>query len=232
MSIQRTGIENVRATVLADAVRSAGDGVAFSRAVLVSWQSSLEGPLYQVYVNGRLAGATNDPSERRLVIQTPSLSPAMMRIEVIAVDPHEAHRDFSEQIDVSAVDVGRIRLTILRSQSLPAGATINICHDNGSGTIDYDTPVNRRPIPLWPCWQDKAGFGMAQFGAGDFGYDAAAAVGFGKGLFGLGQFGLDADALAWISPTLSTGTYRLGVVVYDDEGNAAQPAETAPITLD
>ena len=232
MSIQRTGIDNVRVIVLPDAVRPFGDGVTFSHAVLVSWQSSLEGLLYQVYINGRFAGVTNDPSERQLVIQTPSFPPTTMRVEVIAVGPHEAHYDFSGQIDISAVDVRRIGLTILRSQSLPAGAAINIYGDNGSGTIDYDTPVNKDPILVWPCWQDKAGFGMARFGSGDFGYDAAAAVGFGKGLFGCGQLGLDAGAIEWVSPVLSDGDYRFGVVVYDNEGNAGQAAETAPITLD
>ncbi len=232
MSIRRTGIQNVRATVLPDAVRSTGKAVTLGRAILISWQSSLAGLLYQVYVNGRFAGATHDPSERRLVIQIPSSSLATTHIEVVAVEPRAAHGDFSDQIDISTVGVGRIRLTVLRSQSLPAEATIDIYGDNDSGTINYGTPVNRNPTPLWPCWQDKAGFGMARFGSGDFGYDGAAAVGFGKGLFGRGHFGLDADALEWISPALPAGTYRFGVVVCDDEGNASQPTETVPITLD
>ena len=53
-------------------------------------------------------------------------------------------------------------------------ATANVYFDNGTGQIDYTTPLNPVPIPIWPCRQDKAGFGMAQFGAGDFGYDSAA----------------------------------------------------------
>ena len=231
MSFWREGIEDIRAVVMPDATAPEGRGAAFSRAVLVTWRSVLEGVLYQVYVNGHWAGVTLDSQQRQLLVQAPSSFQAAVQVEVVAVDPEQGHVDFASEISQPSVDSARIRLTLLRSQSLPACAVANLYFDNGTGEMDYSTPLNDLPVPVWPCWQDKAGFGLAQFGAGDFGYDAAAAVGLGKGAFGHGQFGLDADAIEWISPALPLGQYRFAVKVLDDQGNESQASETTSITV-
>jgi hypothetical protein len=231
MPFLRDGIDGLRATVLPDTVAAGGHSAAFSRTALVTWKSCIESVLYQVYVNGQLAGATVDPHQRRLVVQIPSAFEAAVHLEVVAVERTDAHRDLSSEIGYTPVNSGRARLTLLRSQSLPAAAQANICFDNGTGSIDYDTPLNEAPIPIWPCWQDKAGFGAAQFGSSDFGYEATAAVGFGKGIFGQGQFGLDADTVTWISPALPLGAYRFGVKIVDSLGNESLACETEPITV-
>ena len=231
MLFLRDGIEDVRAAVLPDAVEVGGRSAAFSRTALVTWKSCLEGLFYQIYVNGQFAGATVDPHQRRLVVQFPSSFEAAVHLEVVAVEWTEAHRDLSSEIGYAPAHSARVRLTLLRHQSLPAAATANIYFDNGTGGIDYDAPLNEAPIPLWPCWQDKVGFGLAQFGSGDFGYDAAAAVGFGKGVFGQGQFGLDADTVEWTSPILPLGAYRFGVKVVDGLGYESLACETEPITV-
>ncbi len=103
--------------------------------------------------------------------------------------------------------------------------------DNGTGEIDYGGALNSSPIAVWPCAGDKAGFGMSRFGAGDFGYDAAASVGFGKGVFGRAEFGIDADVIEWIGPALSPGRYRFGAKVSDASGNESPASETDPITI-
>ncbi len=231
MSFSREGIEDIRVSPLPDAIAADGRGAVFSRAALVTWRSVLGARLCQVYVNGRLAGATLDPRQRRLVIQAPSSLASAVQVDVVAVAPEEAHVDFASQVAQSSVGKARVRLTFLRSQSLPAHAAANVYFDNDAGQIDYSKPLNDLPIPIWPCWQDKVGFGMAQFGVGDFGYDAAAAVGLGKGAFGYGQFGLDADVIEWISPTLPPGVYRFGAKVLDDQGNESDASETASITV-
>ena len=231
MPFLHEGIESVRAVVLPDAITADGGKTAFSRTALVTWKSCLENVLYQAYVNGCFAGATVDSEQRQLVIQIPSSFEAAVRVEVVAVERTDAHRDFADEIGYAAICNARVKLTLLRSQSLPAAATANIYFDNGTGNIDYDTPLNDAPIPIWPCRQDKAGFGLAQFGAGDFGYDAAAAIGFGKGVFGRGQFGLDADTIEWISPALPLGAYRFGVKVVDAQGNDSLANETGPISI-
>jgi hypothetical protein len=231
MSFARAGIENVRVLVLPDGVAADGRYAAVSRTALVSWHSSHPGLYHQVYVNGRWAGATLDAEQRQLVVHTPSSFQTAVRVEVIAVTPEEAHLDFSRELSWPPADSGRVRLTILRSQTLPIEATANVYCDHGAGQIDYAEPLNSAPIPLWPNLQDKAGLGMAQFGAGDFGYDSAAAVGFGKGSFGHGQFGLDADIVEWIGPLLPLGRYLFGVRIVDAKGNESPACETDPILV-
>jgi hypothetical protein len=231
MSFAREGIENVRVSVLPDGVAADGRCAAVSRTALVTWHSSLEGMCHQVYLNGRFAGATLDAEQRQLVVHSPSSFQSAVRVEVIAVEPKDAPVDFSRELDRPAAGSGRVRLTILRSQTLPMEATANIYFDHGTGPIDYAEPLNPVPIPIWPCRQDKAGFGTAQFGAGDFGYDAAAAVGFGRGSFGNGQFGLDADAIEWITPPLPLGRYRFGIRIADAGGNESSATETEAIAV-
>jgi len=230
MPFYREGIENVRAFTLPEAVSADGSGVALSSAALVTWHSSYATMLHQVYVNGRLAGVTIEAQQHRLAVLTPVSFHAAARVEVVAVDPEDAHTDFAGWLDPPPAQ-GRIRLTLLRSQTLPVGARANVYFDNGSGQIDYGKPLNASPIPIWPCWHDKAGFGTAQFGMSDFGYESAASIGFGKGSFGHGQFGLDADTIEWISPSLPLGRYRFGVKTLDAHGNESAASETAPISV-
>jgi len=231
MSFLRDGIEDVRAVVLPDTVAADGRGAAFSRTALMTWKSSLDDLLYQVYADGQLAGVTVDPQQRRLVVQIPSSFKAAVHLEVVAVARTEVHRDFSNEFGSAIAHSTRAKLTLLRSQSLPLAAAANIYYDSGTGGIDYTTPLNEAPIPLWPCPQDKAGLGLAQFGLGDFGYDAPAAVGFGKGVLGQGQFGLDADTIEWTSPVLPLGAYRFGVKVVDSLGNESLACETGPVAV-
>jgi len=231
MPFLHEGIESVRAVVLPDAIAADGGKAAFSRTALVTWKSRLENVLYQAYVNGCFAGATVDSEQRQLVIQIPSSFEAAVRVKVVAVKSTDAHCDFADEIGYATICSARVKLTLLRSQRLPVDGMANIYFDNGTGDIDYDTPLNDAPIPIWACWQDKAGFGLAQFGTGDFGYDAAAAIGFGKGVFGHGQFGLDADTIEWISSALPLGAYRFGVKVIDAQGNDSLASETGPISI-
>ncbi len=230
MAFTRLGIENVRALVLPDGVAADGRCAAFSRTALVVWHSSCTGMCHQVYLDGRWAGVTLDAEQRQLVVHFPSSFLSAVRVEVIAGEPQDAHVDFSPAGE-RPVGNGRVRLVLLRCQALPFAATANIYFDHGTGQVDYHEPLNPVPIVIWPCRQDKAGFGLAQFGAGDFGYDSAAAVGFGPGSFGQGQFGLDADTIEWISPVLPLGRYRFGVRITDAAGREGPPCEMEPIPV-
>lgn len=231
MSFVRDGIENVRVLVVPEGIRADGQRAAVFGAALVIWHSSQVGMFHQAYLNGRFAGATVDAEQRRLVVQAPGSFQSAVRVTVIAVEPMDACVDFAKEIERAVVRSGRVRLTLLRSQTLPLGTTANIYCDNGRGQIDYTEPMNVTPIPIWPCVQDKAGFGMAQFAADDFGYDSAASIGFGKGALGQGQFGLDADAIEWISPMLPLGNYCFGVRITDASGNDGPAGETASVTV-
>jgi hypothetical protein len=112
---------------------------------------------------------------------------------------------------------------------LPACARFEVYFDGGSGEIDYENPIGGGQI--WACLQDKAGFGLARFGEGDFGMEWAGGVGFGRGGFGLGEFGVDADVIEWVSPVLEAGTYRFGVKVFDEMGNESAASETGGVTV-
>lgn len=230
MTLISNGIEGVRAFELPSGIWADGDYVGAPRIALVKWQSSLSNMLYQVYVNGQYGGVTIDSEQRQMIVQVPTSLESAVRIEVFAVEPELAHIDFSSEIAPFPADSGRVRITLLRSQNLPIGATAQIHFDNGTGKIDYDEALNNSPIRIWPTWQDKAGFGMSRFGASDFGYDSAAAVGFGKGSFGNGQFGLDADTLEWTSPPLPAGIYKFAVKVTDQVGNESS-SENSQVTV-
>jgi len=231
MSLISAGIELVRAFELPNGIWSDGKYVATPRIALVSWRSSWSDMFYQIYVNGQFAGVTTDSQQRQMVVQIPTSFESPVRIEVFAVEPQYAHIDFSNELDMSLANSGRVILSLLRSQNLPIGATAQVYFDNGTGQIDYDKPLNNSPIKVWPAWQDKAGFAMSGFGIGDFGYDSASAVGFGKGSFGHGQFGLDADTFQWISSPMPAGLYKFGVKITDDAGKQSASTETTQVTV-
>ena len=231
MSLISTGIEKVTALELPAGIRAGGEYVAAPRMALVSWRSSHSDTLHQVYVNGRFAGATVDAEQRQLIVQLPSSFESAVRIEVFAVPAEQAHIDLSSEIAHPPTDSGRVKINLLRSQNLPAGAAANVFYDAGSGQIDYNQPLNDCPIQIWPSWMDKAGFAMAGFGLSDFGWDGAAAVGFGKGIFGGAAFGLDADTIEWISQPLPAGSYKFGVKVLDQAGNESAASEVGPVTV-
>lgn len=231
MSLISNGIDTVRAYALPAGICVDGRCVEAPLWVLVTWRSILNALYYQAYVNGRFAGTTLDTDQRHMVVPIPASFTSAVRIEVFAVKARYADMDLCHVLDDAPNDTGRVTISMLRSHDLPPGSTVQIYSDNGTGEIDYDVPLNDSPVKVWPVWQDKAGFGMSRFGAGDFGYDSAAAVGFGKGSFANGQFGIDADTIDWISPVLNAGVYKFAVVVTDSRGNKSSAVETEPITV-
>ena len=229
MELIHNGIENVRAVRIPAGVGAAGRGHPAVGRVLVSWRAPQSAYLYQVYVGGRFVGATTDSGQRRMLCPVPSSVTGAVRIEVFAVAADQADKDWSSQIAPAAAGDGRVRIRLLRRQSLPLGAEFVVYGDGGSGVIDYGTPLPGGSLPVWAGPLDKCGFGLAGFGAGDFGWDGSTAVGFGIGAFGGGDFGLAADVLEWISGPLEAGDYRFGVVVRDARGLASAPMEAGPV---
>ncbi len=226
-----SGIGKIRVFELPCGVWADGRYVGSPRVALVKWRSYWADMFYQVYVNGQYAGVTVDSQQREMIVQIPMCLIAPVRIEVFAVEAEQADTDFSREIDSPIGQSGRVRVSVLRGQNLPIGATAQIYFDSGTGEIDYDSPLNDSPIKVWSVWQDKAGFGMSRFGASDFGYDWAAAVGFGKGSFGNGQFGLDADIFEWLSPPMQPGVYKFAVKITSKVGNESSGSETGEITV-
>ncbi len=231
MVLTSSGIDNIRACELPCGIWADGESVGSPRTALVKWRSVWADKFYQIYVNGKYAGATVDSQQRQMIVQIPTSLESPVRIEVFAVDVEQAATDFSSEIESSIGQSGRVRISMLRGQSLPISAIAQVYFDNGTGEIDYDNALNDSPIRIWPARQDKAGFGMSRFGISDFGYDSAAAVGFGKGSFGHGQFGLDADTFEWTSQPLCAGVYKFAVKVTDEAGNESSGSETGQVTV-
>jgi hypothetical protein len=231
MALVGNGIEMVRAFEVPAGIWADGRYVGSPRTALVKWRCCLPNMFYQVYVNGRYAGATVDSQQRQMIIQMPTSLETPVRIEVFAVEAEEANTDFSNEIAPSIGRSGRVKISLLRSQDLPIGATAQIYFDGGSGEIDYGNPLNNSPLRIWSAWQDKAGFGMSRFGEGDFGRDCAAAIGFGKGSFGDGQFGLDADTFEWVSFPLQAGIYKFALKITDEAGNESISSETIQVIV-
>ncbi len=230
MSLINNGINSVRAFALPCGIWADGRAAVAPRTALVKWRSVLSDVYYQVYVNGKYAGTTLDTQQRQMVMPLPICMDYPVRIEVFAVEAQDADIDFSDELDMPTGS-GRVKISMLRSQDLPPGATVQIFFDNGTGQIDYENSLTDSPIEVWSAWQDKAGFGMSLFGQSDFGYDSAAAVGFGGGNFGNGRFGLDADTIEWISPLLDAGVYKFAVVVIDEKGNQSSVSETESVMV-
>jgi len=230
MGLVSSGIDRVRAFALAAGVRADGEAISEPQSALVKWRSEHEDKLCQIYVNGELAGVTTDYRQRYMIVPICSLWSSAVRIEVFAVEASEANVNFSSQVQ-SRSQAGRVKLGWARSMDLPFEGTAQVYSDGGSGEIDYENPVSKEDIQLWPSWQDKVGFGLSWFGEGDFGYEGSAAVGFGRGLFGEGEFGFDADEISWESGELETGKHKFAVKVTDRFGQDSDAQETGQITV-
>jgi hypothetical protein len=228
MGLIGSGIDKVRVFELPAGVWADGEAVTEQRVCLVKWRSQWRDKIHQVYVNGKFAGATVDIQQRQMAIATGSCSQRAVRVEVFAVEPGEADIDFGDMLEQTEAD-GRAKLSLLRSQRLPAGARFKVYTDGGAGEIDYSNPIGEGPV--WPSWQDKAGFGQDRFAEGDFGYDWAGGIGFGRGSFGAGEFGVDADVIEWLSPVLEAGVYEFAVKVIDENGNESEASETGEIVV-
>ena len=231
MGLISSGIEKVRVSELPGGIWADGSTVNLPRIALVKWQSYLSDKFYQIYVNGRFAGATFETNQRQMVVQMPTSFKSAVKIEVFAVEAEDVNTDFGNAFDFLFCDSGRVKIVLLREQSLPMGSVIQIYSNGGNGEVDYDNPINDTPIHVWAVQQDKAGFGLATFGESDFGYDSAAAIGFGEGIFGHGEFGVDADFIEWTSEELSGGIYKFGVKIIDEAGNESDNSETREITV-
>jgi hypothetical protein len=230
MSLISNGIDKVRVCELPAGVRPGGECFSCTRFALVRWRSQWSDKFYQVYVNGKFCGTTLDVEQRQLIISVPGSFASAVRVEVFAIEPQFARIDYSDELFL-ADETSRVKLRLVRSQSLPLGSVIQIYSDNGSGTIDYGNPVSIEPLRVWPSFYDKAGFGMCEFGKSDFGFDSAAAVGFAMGNFGYGQFGLDADVIEWTSEPLSKGIYKFAAKIIDKNGCQSDAVETGPIAV-
>ena len=217
------GINKVRAFALPAGVSGDGSANQLAGAAIVKWHSAYDDMLHQVYVNGRFAGTTVELTQRQMIVPVPLSQKTAVRIEVFAVEPQFADVDFSDELNTSQNQTGRVEIEFPRTDNLPM-----------DGKADYyleGNRLNNRSIKIQPDFVGKGGFGLSSFGNSDFGYDGSAAIGFGKGNFGFGWFGFDADVLCWQSGQLQAGNYKFDIKITDNLGNTAEGQETETITV-
>lgn len=217
------GINKVRAFALPAGVSGDGSANQLAGAAIVKWHSAYDDKRYQVYVNGRFAGAAVELTQRQMIVPIPLSQKTAVRIEVFAVEPQFADVDFSEKIDTSQNQAGRVKIEFPRTDNLPM-----------DGKADYyleENRLNNKSVRIQPEFTDKGGFGLSSFGNSDFGYDGSAAIGFGKGNFGFGWFGFDACLLRWQSGQLQAGSYKFDIKITDNLGNTTDGQETETITV-
>jgi len=174
MGLISSGIDSVRVFELPIGVWADGAIAAGPRVCLVRWRSAWVDKAHQVYINGEYAGTTIDCEQRQMVVATPNCFDRAVRVEIFAVEPEEADIDFSEELAGDSGDSGRVKLSLLRSQRLAAGARFKVYYNGGAGEIDYEQAIGEGLV--WVSRQDKAGFGLSRFGEGDFGYEWAGGV--------------------------------------------------------
>lgn len=183
--------------------------------MIFRWTDTYTGKLYQIYVNGKLAGETKS-------IHTPKQLSAPVSgsfvWQIIAIDPADKGTDYSSFLDYSDTHGNKVELRWpRRSTELEVGSYVNIYWDAGTGTIIDTTAINSSPIynfpPNTPAW----GFGLGGFGD-LFGYDGEG-IGFGMGNFGVGEFGFDCDYVTWKSAAMPPDVYKFTTMQYDSVGN-------------
>lgn len=215
MTLAIDNIESVKATPFPAGRLRDGGIVSVPGLIMVQWRSSEAGKLFQVYVNGRLAGVTADVEQRVLLVQCDHSHPAA--IEIVAVEGADKDVDHAgELVGFSRDDGSHVALSWPRLGTLALGSEARVCWNGGAGGIDYDNPIATQTV--WADPTEKWGWGLDGFGEVGFGYNGGA-VGLGRGAFGLGEFGFDAEMMVFESAALGIGTYLLAVRLADQRGN-------------
>jgi hypothetical protein len=167
----------------------------------IEWSStSPPGTTFQVYVGRVLAWYG---TSRWVAITMP---PSRVRIDVGAVAPGEAARDFSALLPPAPSD--RVELDWLGGTFLDptGGDDVQGFRVYGSplpgAGVDYSSPLAE--IQAYPSGVITDGYGL--------------------GGFGQGGFGRAASSYRWTSPSLARGRWTFAVAPFDAAGNEAAPS--------
>ncbi|MEM6257269.1 MAG: hypothetical protein AAGI37_03025 [Planctomycetota bacterium] len=186
------------------------------------WRAPHQGDrLVQVYLNGRLSGASRSITEREawLVVDHNGHT----EIELLAVSPSAASTDLaSELAGVQPATQPSASVTLLRDHGLPVDASVSASVLGHAG---------RDRAPLFSPTDARGGFG-AVFGEGGFGYDAATGPGLGLGELGFGPLGSGGGALRWRNDSLQAGTHTLDLSLNDPAGRPAAESLSLELTID
>ncbi|MBM4018423.1 MAG: hypothetical protein FJ288_08885 [Planctomycetes bacterium] len=193
-----------------------GRPAAAPDACEVTWESLQAERWHQVYVNGRLAGVTARPEDRRLIVPAPAGACGaadVLYVEVVAVDAADRWTDFSAELTGFAPECGpAARLTWQAGLYLDENlASFDVFADGRTGSVDYAAPINDAPIPALAGGQAPWGYGCGGYGAGGYGRSAA--------------------LYEYSTGVLEPGAWRFAVVALDAAGNRLTPAAEIALNL-
>ncbi len=193
-------IGGVRAMPVVLAVDVAGRWQAEPGFVEVVFTSSAVGMQHQVYVDGRLAGATLSTADRSVIVAAPQT--AASAIEVAAVDPGDRLTDFSASLaGFTAAQGTCVELVWSGGRYLGNDLDHFDVFGGPAGAIDYSRPLNAEAI-------GKIG-------------DCPYFEGLGCGGFGRGGWGRSAMTFTFVTQKYFNGTYSFEIRSVDTAGNAA-----------
>lgn len=177
----------------------------------VVFQSSAQDKHHQVYVDGRLAGASLSTEDRSIIV--PAAEQHGSAVEVIAVDAEDRLVDFSASLTGHANAQGaRVRLTWLGGRWQDDHLDHFDVYAGPVGEIDTSAPLNAEPISIT--------------------IDGADLGGFGRGPFGRGGWGRSATSHEFTTPKFAPGTYGFEVAAVDASGNVTGgPVAQVAVTL-
>ena len=215
MTFSIDNIDSVKATPFPAGRLRDGKVVPVPGLIMVRWRSSETDKLFQVYVNGQLAGVTVDPAQRVLMAPHEHTHPAA--IEIVAVEAADKDVDHAGELaGFTADDGSHVSLSWPRLGTMPLGSVAHICWNSGEGEIDYGNPIATQTV--WPDPTEKWGWGLDRFGEVGFGYSGGA-IGWGRGAFGSGEFGFDAEMMTFETESLPIGTYCFAVRLANETGS-------------
>jgi len=229
MTFSTDNIDRVWVTWFAAGMLSSGKLAAVPGMIQVSWKSSETDKLFQVYVNGRWGGVTSDPEQRKLLVEYEHSH--LAAIEIIAVEPEEKYTDYEGQVrGFFHVRGPHVIVSWPKRGTIPLGSKVAIFGDGGTGEMDYENPLAIREV--WEGETEKWGWGLDEFGQGDFGYSGTGSIGWGRGAMGRGEFGFDAEMQEFESETLTEGIYKFGIRTTDRLGNLAEEGDEVTVWVD
>lgn len=179
----------------------------------LTFRSGHDGLHHQLYVNGRLADATDTVAQRWFEW---TAQPFPQELAVAAVAGAYRWEDRSAELPAeTACPPWVYRPPVRREVRHHPGDRLAVYHDSAGGTIS-DTPALLRD--LWPPGTPHWGWGCGAFGRGGFGLDGDLAPGFGSGPFGAGPMGVDMEQIDLDLPLTHDGLHAIELRVVAPDG--------------
>lgn len=186
----------------------------------ITFRSRNDGMVHQLYVNGRLADATDTTTQRFFEVSAQTWP---MELAVAAVAGEFRYEDHFSELPADVAEPGWVyRPGVLRHVQHRPGDRIAVVHDSAGGTMGEESTLTRE---LWPAGVPHWGWGRGGFGRGGFGVDADLSPGFGGGPFGFGPLGVDVENMNLSLPLNHEGPHEVELRVVAPDGQTSSPVE-------